>query len=98
MKVDKSKYISYLLLRILILLKTYTILKTDLAKILFGKNKKINEIVNNLVENFYFCTIECENKLDEILSLVPVSWNINIEQIRQRIIDNLFTFEWKRQC
>ncbi|WP_313375788.1 HipA family kinase [Chishuiella sp.] len=75
-----------------------SILKTDLAKILFGKNKKINEIVDNLVENFYLCTIECENKLDEILSLVPESWNINIEQIRQRIIDNLFTDEWKGQC
>jgi len=75
-----------------------SILKTDLAKILFGKNKKLNEIVDNLVENFYLCSIECENRLDEILSLVPESWNINIEQIRQRIIDNLFTVEWKVQC
>lgn len=75
-----------------------SILKTDLAKILFGKNKNLNNIVNNLVDNFYLCSQECENKLDEILSLVPNSWDIDINQIRQRIIDNLFTDVWKQKC
>jgi hypothetical protein len=75
-----------------------SIIKTDLAKILFGKNKKLTDIVNNLVEKFYLCTENCQNKLDEILDLVPESWNINKEQIRDRIIQNLFSDEWKLQC
>lgn len=75
-----------------------TIIKTDLAKILFGKNRKLTQIVDNLVENFYLCTEECQNKLDEILDLVPESWTIDREQIRQRIIKNLFSDEWKSQC
>ena len=75
-----------------------SIIKTDLAKILFGKNKKLAEIVNNLVEKFYLCTEKCQDKLDEILDLVPESWNINKEQIRDRIIQNLFSDKWKAQC
>lgn len=75
-----------------------SILKTDLAKILFGRKRNLNEAIDNLMENFYLCTQECENKLDEILSLVPESWDIDINQIRQRIIDNLFTATWKKQC
>ncbi|MDW8850987.1 HipA family kinase [Flavobacterium sp. MMLR14_040] len=75
-----------------------SIIKTDLAKILFGKNKKLTEIVNNLIQKFYLCTEKCQDKLDEILDLVPESWNINKEQIRDRIIQSLFSDEWKAQC
>lgn len=65
---------------------------------MFGKNRKLTQIVDNLVENFYLCTEECQNKLDEILDLVPESWTIDREQIRQRIIKDLFSDEWKSQC
>lgn len=75
-----------------------SILKTDLAKILFGKTRNLTKIVDNLVENFYLCTKECENQLDEILNLVPESWNIDRDMIRTRIVENLFTEEWKQQC
>jgi hypothetical protein len=46
----------------------------------------------------YICTKECENKLDDILDLVPDSWNIDKVLIKQRIIDNLFSDDWKNQC
>lgn len=75
-----------------------SIINTDLAKILFGKSRKLTETVNNVIENFYLCTEKCQNNLDEILDLVPDSWNINKEQIRDRIINNLFSKEWKAQC
>lgn len=75
-----------------------SIIKTSLAKILFGKDKNLTRIVDSLLETFYLCTEECENKLDEILDLVPSSWNINKAQIRERIVKNIFTQGWKKQC
>lgn len=75
-----------------------SIIKTDLAKILFGRKKNLSKMVDIMIENFYLCTDECERGLDDILSLVPESWNIDINQIRQKIIDNLFTNTWKNQC
>ncbi len=75
-----------------------SIIKTDLAKILFGKNRKLTDIVNDLIENFYLCTEECQNNLEQILDLVPDSWKINKEEIRARIVRDLFSCEWKAQC
>ncbi|WP_139855661.1 HipA family kinase [Aequorivita sinensis] len=75
-----------------------SIIKTDVAKILFGKDRKLTDIVNNLVEMLYICTKECENKLDDILNLVPESWNIDKVLIKKRIFDNLFSDDWKNQC
>jgi hypothetical protein len=75
-----------------------SIIKTDIAKILFGKNRKLTDIVNNLIEMFYICTKECENNLENKLSLVPDSWHIDKDLIRERIINNLFSDDWKEQC
>lgn len=75
-----------------------SIIKTDIARILFGKDRKLTEIVNNLVEILYICSKECENKLDDILDLVPDSWNIDKGLIRERIVTNLFSDDWKNQC
>ncbi len=75
-----------------------SIIKTDLAKILFGKNRKLTDIVNNLVEMFYLCTKDCEDKLEDILSLVPDSWDIDKDLIKERITNNLFSEDWKDQC
>ncbi|MCP4051632.1 MAG: hypothetical protein GY739_00980 [Mesoflavibacter sp.] len=75
-----------------------SIIKTDIAKILFGKDRKLTDIVDNLVEMLYICTKECENKLDNILGLVPDSWNIDKVLIKKRIINNLFSDDWKNQC
>lgn len=75
-----------------------SIIKTDLAKLLFGRDKNLIAIVDNLIESFYLCVEECKSQLDEILSLVPNSWNIDIELIRARIHNNLFNAEWTNQC
>ncbi|WP_293887351.1 MULTISPECIES: HipA family kinase [unclassified Sphingobacterium] len=75
-----------------------SIIKTELAKILFGGKRKLPEIVENLVQNFYLCISECKERLDEILALVPESWNLNTEYLRQRILDNIFTEDWNETC
>jgi hypothetical protein len=69
-----------------------------MAKILLGNLKKLTKIVDNLVDSFYLCTIECEENLDEILAKTPNSWNIDIPYIKNRMITELFSEEWKDKC
>lgn len=51
-----------------------------------------------MVENFYLCTAECQIKLDEILDLVPLSWEINKEEVKNKITQNLFAPAWNANC
>jgi len=75
-----------------------SIIKTDLAKILFGKDKQLTQIVNNLIESFYLCTVECYNQLDEILDLIPDSWGIDRGTTKNKIVQHLFSEEWNQIC
>ncbi|MCL6220715.1 hypothetical protein [Zunongwangia pacifica] len=75
-----------------------SIIKTDIAKVLFGSDRKLTGLVDNLVEMLYICSKECDNQLDDILDVVPDSWNIDKALIKKKIIDNLFSNDWKNQC
>lgn len=75
-----------------------SIIKTDLAKKLYGNDKKLSERVNDVVENFYICINKCEKELNPILDLVPTSWDINKQEIKTKINQNLFTEAWAKKC
>lgn len=75
-----------------------SILNTDLAKLLFAKDRKLGETVNKLVESFYLCTKDCEKNLDNILALLPNSWAIDTVNIKAKMEQYLFNDAWKRQC
>lgn len=75
-----------------------SIIKSEMAKILFGGKRKLPEMVESLVQNFYLCTSECRERLDGILALVPDSWGLNKEDLRRKILDNLFTEDWNETC
>ena len=75
-----------------------TLLNTEIAKLLFGSKRKLTETVDNLVEKFYLCTKACEANLDAVLELIPESWGIDIEDIKSKIQQNLFSDEWKKKC
>jgi hypothetical protein len=75
-----------------------SIIKTEIAKILFNNKKELALFVDNLIENFYLYTKECQNKLDEILDLTPSSWKINKNEVRSKILENIFTKEWNTNC
>lgn len=76
----------------------YTIINTDLAKLLFASDRKLGETVNKLVESFYLCTKDCEINLDNILALVPNSWAIDTVDIKAKMEQYLFNNAWKKQC
>lgn len=75
-----------------------SIIKTDLAKILFSKNTRTKKYITDLLENFYLCTLECKNKLDEILGKVPASWELDLEDIKEKLENSIFTEDWQKSC
>ncbi len=75
-----------------------SIIKTDLARILFSKNNRTKLIVNGLVENFYLCVSECKDQLPQILAQVPASWNLDIPLLQKQMQETIFTDEWLKTC
>lgn len=89
---------SYLNYGIADLTEDDSLIKTELAKILFKNSKKLTQIVDSLVENFYLRIQECYNNLDKIIALTPNSWGIEKEEVKGKIVQNLFTEEWAKRC
>ncbi len=89
---------SYLEYGITELTEDETIINTDVAKSLFKNKKKLTEIVNKLVDNFYICTLECQNRTDSIFELIPDSWKIEKEDFRNKFEHFLFSSDWKKKC
>jgi hypothetical protein len=75
-----------------------SIIYTDVANILFQSGRRLVNIVDNLLSNFYLCVPRCSDNLTEILSLIPVEWGVNKSQLEQQIRQSLFTKDWLRQC
>lgn len=75
-----------------------TILNTELARILFSKNTKLMQLVDNILRNFYLCTLECRDRLPEILKLIPVSWKLDLDYIREQLEDSIFKDSWFKEC
>lgn len=75
-----------------------SIIKTELAKILFSNFRNLPSVVNDLVEKFYLCVDECENQLEAIVNLTPDSWALDRAEILEKLRNNLFTDAWKERC
>jgi hypothetical protein len=68
---------------------------TPLFRHLFPAHTLSKDYIRNLKEYFYLCIGECKEKTDEILSSVPVDWNINRADIARKINDELFSSGWE---
>lgn len=75
-----------------------SIINTSLAQALFKTDRKVGEYVDDIIESFYLCSTLCQQKLLNILSSVPASWDIDADQVVQRLEDNIFLDDWKKQC
>lgn len=75
-----------------------SIICSDLVQILFRKGKILTNNVDNIVKDFYLCTLECEAQLSNILNDIPVQWGLNLQNLELQIRDNLFDADWKSDC
>lgn len=75
-----------------------SIISSDLAQILFRKGKILTKNVDNIIKDFYLCTLECEAHLSNIINDIPVQWGLDLENLELLIHANLFTYNWKKDC
>jgi hypothetical protein len=68
-----------------------------LIQLLFPKMAFSKAYIQNLKEYFYLCTNECKRHFDEILSTLPLDWNIDLTVAANKVNNELFTIEWEKQ-
>lgn len=70
----------------------------EISKLLFKRNKKLVNIVNEIVENFYLCVEKCLQNLENIVACIPDSWLIDRDEIYNALILSIFSDAWLKQC
>lgn len=75
-----------------------TILNSELARILFSKNTRTNQYIEEVIRNFYLCISECKDNLNEILKKVPNSWNLNVIDLQEQLEKSIFQDAWIKKC
>ncbi|TVR81310.1 MAG: hypothetical protein EA412_03355 [Chitinophagaceae bacterium] len=51
-----------------------------------------------LIQEMYLCIKRCVNHTDEILSYIPLEWDVSVDKIKQKLKNNLFTKDWLLIC
>lgn len=64
------------------------------VKRIIGKLSKNKIIIDNVIQDCYFCIENCHRNLNEILSYIPDEWGINVNTYRQLLISKLFSNDW----
>ncbi len=64
------------------------------VKRIIGKLSKNKIIIDNVIQDCYFCIENCHRNLNEILSYIPDEWGINVNNYRQLLIYKLFSNDW----
>ena len=75
-----------------------SLLTTNLATVLFKKGAGLGKVINKIVEKFYICIKLCEAELANILSLIPVEWEVNREHLESQIRKSIFRKRWLIDC
>jgi hypothetical protein len=75
-----------------------SIIYSDLTRILFKKGNTLTKNVDNLIKDFYLCTLKCEHGLSDILRQIPFQWGLDVQNLEILIRKNLFTENWKIDC
>lgn len=83
--------------RISLLRDSESLLQTPMFGKLFKTSDFSYEYTKELKEYFYICVHECKRNFHEILEAVPDDWNLNIKQIENKIIQEVFSPEWEEQ-
>lgn len=75
-----------------------SLISGEISTILFRRNKKLINNVNELVENFYICIENCRQQIPLIMDCIPESWGINKDEIQEALIQSVFSDSWLADC
>jgi len=71
-----------------------TLLYHPAVKKLLGNTLKDAKLLNELTQEAYVCIARCKQNIPEILSFIPVAWQIDKGQLELLLKTNLFTDAW----
>jgi hypothetical protein len=71
---------------------------SELVQILFERNKKLTQIVDNIIKDYYLCISECHKELNNILQEIPLEWGLDLENLELLLNKYLFSQEWCKKC
>lgn len=75
-----------------------SLIYAELANKLFSRGQSLVNVVDNLVEKFYICVKLCKNNIDELMTLIPPQWDINVSDYKYQLTNNLFKQDWLVDC
>lgn len=76
-----------------------TLISTDITRHLFtSKELRSKKYLEEIRKDYYICTSVCKTKLTQILSGIPIEWNINIAEYHNLLQNYLFNDLWVKRC
>ncbi|WP_159523705.1 HipA family kinase [Sunxiuqinia indica] len=84
---------------LVLLSENETLICTDLTGVLFSRKELCDQkFLEEIKNEYYICISKCEENLNQIVSVVPEEWNINITDYQNLLKENLFNKAWSRNC
>ncbi len=74
-----------------------TILTAPQAKILFKRGPKLNDIVDDIVDDYYLCVSACHKQVGRFIDELPETWNLDKDELRTQL-EQIFDKKWLHQC
>ncbi len=72
-----------------------SIISTNFTLKLFSRKELQNkEYLNEIQDEYYLCTANCEKQIDTILNEIPLNWRINTKDYATLLKENLFKQQW----
>lgn len=78
-----------------VLTENECITDTDLMKHLHPKRDFNKPFISELKDNFYLCTLKCQQNFDEILNYIPPDWTPDLKKVADKIKNQVFSKKWE---
>ncbi len=78
-----------------VLTENECITDTDLMRHLHPKRDFNKLFISELKDNFYLCTLKCQQNFDEILTYIPPDWTPDLKKVADKIKNQVFSKQWE---
>ena len=74
-----------------------SILSFDLVPLLFKQGAEFERIKSDLLNEFPSLVSQCQNRLAQILQLIPPEWRIDTDETERYLNSNIFALDWLKE-
>jgi len=80
--------------KLMILSSKESLISSSLMKRFFPRNANHIPLINEVINGFNTDVKKCNLHLNDILSEIPIEWEVNIEELKSKMLEKLFSVEW----